>query len=143
MRWAAASMDGNFYTALVSQLNDPAKLMRWAMVPTDPRALELLMKTLNPQNYLKWVLAPTDPRVLQTTMAPMNPALYSGWMGAGMNPASYGKTWQGLAAYPYAYPAPNVVPMPMTAPLPMPAPAWPTMVPYGVAPQPAPPAAPR
>jgi len=136
MRWAAASMDGNFYTALVSQLNDPAKLMRWAMVPTDPRALELLMKTLNPQNYLKWVLAPTDPRVLQTTMAPMNPALYSGWMGAGMNPASYGNTWQGLAGYPYAFPTPNVMPMP--APVPMQAPAWPTMVPYGMVPQPAP-----
>jgi hypothetical protein len=64
-------------------------------------------------------------------------------MGAGMNPASYGKTWQGLAAYPYAYPAPNVMPMPMTAPVPMQAPAWPTMVPYGMVPQAAPAAAPK
>jgi hypothetical protein len=112
--------------------------MRWAMVPTDPRTLELVLKTANPQNYLKWLLAPTDPRVLQTAMAPMNPGLYTGWMGAGMNPASYGKTWQGFTAMPYGYPAPNVMAMP--APAPVAAPAWPTMVPYGMVPAPAAPA---
>jgi hypothetical protein len=135
MKWAAASMDGNFYTALASQLTDPAKLMRWAMIPTDQRTLELLMKTLNPSVPLKWMTAPADPRVLQTTMAPANPNLYMGWMGAGMNPASYGNTWKGFATYPYAYPAPSAMPMPAAVPMQSPV-AWPTGVPYGMIPPP-------
>lgn len=33
MRWQTASMDPNFYTALLTQLTDPGKMMRWAMAP--------------------------------------------------------------------------------------------------------------
>jgi hypothetical protein len=116
MNWMAAGMDSNFYTALAAQLSDPAKLMRWMMAPTDPKALEVLMKAVNPAVYLKWATAPADPRVVQTGMAPMNPNLYMGWAGAGMNPASYGNTWQGFATYPYAYPAGAAMPLPQAAP---------------------------
>jgi len=63
----------------------------------------------------------------------MNPNLYMGWMGTGMNPASYGNTWQGFTAYPY----PAQAAMPMQAPS-----AWPVMLPGGVAPPPAAPVAP-
>jgi hypothetical protein len=44
----------------------------------------------------------------------MNPALYPGWSATMMNPATYGQPWQGMATYPYAYPAA----VPMLAPPP-------------------------
>ena len=125
-KWMAAGANGNFNAALISQLSDPAKMMRWMMAPTDRRAMELVLKTLNPAMYLRWMTAPIDPRWVQAGMAPMNPALYMGWMGTGMNPATYGNAWTGFAAYPYAAP----VMMPMQAPN-----ALPVMVPSGTPPQ--------
>jgi hypothetical protein len=122
-KWMAAAANGDFNAALISQLSDPAKMLRWMMAPTDPRGLELLLKTLNPATNLRWMTAPIDPRLVQAGMAPMNPTLYMGWMGTGMNPATYGNPWTGFAAYPYA------------APVMMPMQALPATVPYGIPPQ--------
>jgi hypothetical protein len=94
-KWLAASLDPNFYTALLTQLSDPGKLMRWAMSPLDPKLLQMGMNTLNPNMYMKWMMSPLDPQALQLMMAPVNPNLYMGWLGASVNPKSYGPTWSG------------------------------------------------
>ena len=125
-KWMAAAANGNFNAALISQFSDPAKVMRWMMAPTDRRAMELLLKTLNPAMYLRLMTAPLDPRWVQAGTAPMNPALYMGWLGTGMNPATYGNAWTGLAAYPYATP----IMVPMQVPN-----ALQATVPYGTPPQ--------
>jgi hypothetical protein len=113
MKWLAASMDPNFYTALITQLTDPGKMMRWAMWPMDPKLLGLMLQPLNPNLYMKWLMSPLDPRALQLMMAPVNPNLYTGWLGAMINPASYGPTWSGFlnpASYNLAVPGGMTVP---------------------------------
>ncbi len=106
MKWLAATMDPNFYTAVLTQLSDPGKMMRWAMSPLDPKLMSMFLNTLNPNMYLKWMMSPLDPRALQLMMAPVNPNLYMGWLGASMNPASYGDMWKGFMTVPgYTMPA--------------------------------------
>jgi len=101
MKWMAASMDPNFYTALMTQLLDPGKMMRWMMMPMDPQMWNMTMQSLNPAMYMKWLTAPLDPRAMQLATAPINPALYTNWMGASMNPATYGSwgTWMNPNTY--------------------------------------------
>ncbi len=95
MKWLAASMDPNFYTAMMAPMIDPGKYMRWAMSPLDPQTMNMGMQTLNPAMYMKWMMAPLDPRLMQLSMQPLNPAMYTGWMGAAMDPKTYGSwgTW--------------------------------------------------
>lgn len=104
-RWTAASVDPNFYTALATQLTDPNKLVRWAMVPADPKLWNVMLNTLNPNTYIRWGMAGLDPRAwnLMGTMA--NPALYTGMTGAVINPNTYG---QGTNAWLTWKPAPTV-----------------------------------
>jgi hypothetical protein len=93
--------------------------MRWAMSPLDPKALQMLMKTIDPNVYVKWMMSPLDPRAMQLMTAPVNPNLYMGWMGASMNPGSYGDMWKG-----FLNPAGYTVPaMPTAAATPWAAPA--------------------
>jgi hypothetical protein len=101
MKWMAASVDPNFYTALITQLTDPGKMMRWMMSPMDPQLWNLMLQSLNPNIYLKWMMAPLDPRLLQLSMQPLNPALYTSWLGATLNPATYGSwgTWMNPNTY--------------------------------------------
>jgi hypothetical protein len=113
MKWLAASMDPNFYTALITQMTDPGKIMRWAMSPLDPKMWGLAAQPLNPNLYMKWAMSPMDPNAIQFMTAPVNPNLYMGWLGAMMNPASYGPTWAGFlnpANYGMAVPAGGVNP---------------------------------
>jgi hyperosmotically inducible protein len=90
MKWMAASMDPNFYTALATQWADPGKMMRWAMMPMDPKVWSMMMQGMNPGMYMKWMMAPLDPRAMSLAMQPMNPNLYTSWMGQAMNPQTYG-----------------------------------------------------
>ena len=112
MKWMAASMDPNFYTALMTQLTDPGKMMRWAMMPMDPKLLGMMMQGINPAMYMKWMTAPMDPRAMSLAMQPMNPNLYTGWMGQAMNPQTYG-TW-GNWMNPATYGVPGVGGAPTT-----------------------------
>ncbi len=57
MGWLAASMDPNFYNALVAVMTDPGKMMRWAMLPVDPKLWGMMMNSLNPGMYMKWMMA--------------------------------------------------------------------------------------
>jgi OOP family OmpA-OmpF porin len=91
LKWSAASLDPNFYTALFTQLSDPGKLMRWAMVPIDPKLWNMMLNTFNPNTYIRWGMAGLDPRAWNLMGNMANPALYTGMMGAIVNPNSYGE----------------------------------------------------
>jgi len=117
--WSQALMDPQFISAMTTVMTDPNKLMRWLMAPVDPRALGLLMNSLNPNTYLKFAGAALDPRTLNMATAPLNPSWYGGWLGNMANPQSYGPTMGNLLnvpayggqmgaavpAYPQAFPS--------------------------------------
>jgi outer membrane protein OmpA-like peptidoglycan-associated protein len=90
LKWAAATGDPNFYIALLTQLSDPGKLMRWAMLPVDAKLWNTMLSTLNPNTYIRWGMAGLDPRAWNLAGTMANPALYTGMMGAVVNPNSYG-----------------------------------------------------
>ncbi|MGQ9685885.1 MAG: OmpA family protein, partial [Thiobacillaceae bacterium] len=83
-------------TALLTTMTDPGKMMRWAMLPMDPKLWGMMLNTLNPGMYMKWLMAPLDPRAMQLMTAPFNPTVYLGWLGAGMDPKTYGPMWSGF-----------------------------------------------
>ena len=105
MKWSAATLDPNFYTALLTQLSDPGKLMRWAMVPVDPKLWNTMLGMFNPNTYIRWGMSPMDPRAWNLAGNVANPALYTGMMGAVVNPNSYG---QGTNSWLTWTPAPPV-----------------------------------
>jgi outer membrane protein OmpA-like peptidoglycan-associated protein len=105
LKWTAATLDPNFYTALLTQLSDPGKLMRWAMLPMDPKMWNLMLNGFNPNTYIRWGMAPLDPRAWNLMGTVANPALYTGMAGAIVNPNSYG---QGTNAWLAWKPAPAV-----------------------------------
>ena len=110
--WSQALMDPQFISAATTVMTDPNKLMRWLMVPVDPRALGLLMNTLNPNTYLKFAGAAIDPRTLNMATSPLNPNWYGGWLGNMANPQSYGPTMGNLLTMPgYGGQMGSVVPM--------------------------------
>ncbi|MGQ9685625.1 MAG: hypothetical protein ACUVT2_04865, partial [Thiobacillaceae bacterium] len=83
-------------TALLTTMTDPGKMMRWAMLPMDPKLWGMMMNTLNPGMYMKWMMSPLDPKAINLMVAPMNPNYYMGWLGAGMDPKTYGPMWSGF-----------------------------------------------
>lgn len=91
LKWAAATGDPNFYTAVLTQLSDPGKLMRWAMLPVDSNLWNTMLSTLNPNTYIRWGMAGLDPRAWNLAGTMANPALYTGMLGAVVNPNSYGQ----------------------------------------------------
>jgi len=93
MRWAAAMADPNLYTAMTTQMMDPGKMMRWVMMPLDPKWLSLGTQFFNPNFYMKWGASGIDPRTWNLMGTVMNPALYTSVAGAAMNPKSYGPMW--------------------------------------------------
>jgi outer membrane protein OmpA-like peptidoglycan-associated protein len=91
LKWTAAGLDPNFLTAVLAQLSDPGKLMRWGMVPLDPKLWGVLGNTLNPNTYIRWPMAALDPRAWNLMGTVANPALYTGMLGAVVNPNAYGQ----------------------------------------------------
>jgi len=85
-KWMQASMDPAFYAAMLATLSDPAKMMRWAMLPLDPRLWNLMLQMFNPNLYIKWGIAGMDPRAWQLVGNVMNPALYTSYLGAMVTP---------------------------------------------------------
>jgi outer membrane protein OmpA-like peptidoglycan-associated protein len=91
LKWTAAGLDPNFLTAVLAQLSDPGKLMRWGMAPLDPKLWGVLGNTLNPNTYIRWPMAALDPRAWNLMGTVANPALYTGMLGAVVNPNAYGQ----------------------------------------------------
>ncbi len=103
MKWIAAGLNPNFYTALVGQGLNPANYLPWLTAPVSPQAINLGMQALNPAMYGNWMAAPMSPQAVNTMMAPMNPNLYMNWLGAGMNPQTYG-SWGALGYSQVSFP---------------------------------------
>ena len=113
-RWMGAAVDPRFYAQMATQFANPGKMMRWVMLPMDPRMLQAAGQMVNPAQAMKWAMVPADPRLWSTAAnavnPAVNPAVYAGMAGAAMNPQSYGQTW-GAVAQPMR--APVAVSMPM------------------------------
>jgi hypothetical protein len=116
--WTTALMDPQFISATQTVVADPGKLMRWVMMPLDPKLLALAANALNPNVYLRLASAPLDPRVMNMATAPVNPNWYGAWMGGMASPQSYGPTMGTMLRAPYvAQPMPLQIPMmPMLMP---------------------------
>jgi outer membrane protein OmpA-like peptidoglycan-associated protein len=93
-RWVGGLLDPAFYLQNTWAMLDPAKVMRWMMLPLDPKFMQASVNMMNPNTYMKWMMAPMDPRVWGLMFAPMNPQLYGSIAGALVNPAGMGKEWQ-------------------------------------------------
>lgn len=92
--WVGGMMDPAFYLQNTWSMIDPAKMMRWMMLPLDPKFMQASINMMNPNTYMKWMMAPMDPRVWGLMFAPMNPQLYGSMAGALVNPAGMGNEWQ-------------------------------------------------
>jgi outer membrane protein OmpA-like peptidoglycan-associated protein len=92
-RWMGAAVDPRFYTQMATQMMDPSKMVRWVMMPADPRWMQVGGQMLNPAQAMQWGMAPADPRMAALAGKMVNPAAYAQMAGAGMAPQSYGATW--------------------------------------------------
>jgi len=90
LKWGNATVDPAFYNAALAILGDPGKLMRWTMLPLDPKLWGLLFNMFNPNLYIKWGVAPMDPRTWQIMGNILNPALYTSYLGAMADPNAVG-----------------------------------------------------
>lgn len=93
MKWGGAMMNPMWYTQMATSMADPGKMMRWAMLPMDPRMWNMGMQMMNPNLYVKWMMTPSDPRAMAIMFAPMNPQLYGSMMGGMFNTQNLGPTW--------------------------------------------------
>lgn len=119
MRWSGAMMNPMFATQMATQMADPSKMMRWAMLPMDPKMMNMGMQMMDPNLYVKWMMSPSDPRGMALMFAPMNPQLYGSMMGGMVSPQLVGgnkSTW-GTFMYP-AQPVVSVQPAaPVSSPI--------------------------
>lgn len=102
MRWGGAMMNPMWYTQMAVNMADPGKMMRWMMLPMDPKVWRMGMQMMDPNLYLRWMMTPTDPRAMSLMFAPMNPQLYGSMLGGVLNPQMVGgpnSTW-GTFMYP-------------------------------------------
>ena len=90
MKWATAMMNPMWHAQMATSMADPSKMMRWAMLPMDPRVWSMGMQAMDPNLYVKWMMTPTDPRAMSLMFAPMNPQLYGSMIGGMMNPDMVG-----------------------------------------------------
>ncbi len=93
MKWGGAMMNPMWYTQMATSMADPGKMMRWVMLPMDPKMWNMGMQAMNPNLYMKWMMTPTDPRAMSLMFAPMNPQLYGSMMGGVFNGQALGPTW--------------------------------------------------
>lgn len=93
MRWGGAMMNPMWYTQMATSMADPGKMMRWVMLPMDPKMMGMGMQMMDPNLYMKWMMTPTDPRAMSLMFAPMNPQLYGSMMGGVMNTKNMGYPW--------------------------------------------------
>ncbi len=122
LRWGGAMMNPMWYTQMALNMADPGKMMRWMMLPMDPKVWKLGMQMMDPNLYMKWMMTPTDPRAMALMFAPMNPQLYGSMLGGALNPQLVGgpnSTWGT-----FMYPAQPVVQVQGYAPVASPINVW-------------------
>lgn len=122
MRWAGAMMNPMYATQMATSMADPGKMMRWMMLPMDPKVMNLGMQMMDPNLYMKWMMTPSDPRAMSLMFAPMNPQLYGSMAGGMISPQLVGgnkSTWGT-----FMYPAQPVVQVQGAAPVASPINVW-------------------
>lgn len=88
-RWMGAAVDPRFYAQMATQMVDPGKMMRWVMLPMDPRVAQVAGQMVNPAQAIQWAMVPADPRLWNAAGNMVNPAAYAGMASVAMNPQSY------------------------------------------------------
>ena len=88
-KWAAALVRPDFYTAVNSTLFDPGRMMRWAMLPLDPKVWQVAGTAINPITWAKWPAFSADPRVQAFVAKALDPMTAEEWSRELANPRSY------------------------------------------------------
>ena len=101
-KWLGASATPEFYTQVNATLFDPGRMMRWVMLPLDPRPWNILFGAANPETWAKWLNAPFDPK----TQALFNKAADPGTWEALLRELQDPKNYPGAYASRQSIPAP-------------------------------------
>jgi hypothetical protein len=88
-KWANALAEPQFMTAVSATLFDPGKLMRWVMLPLDPKSWNLLLTAVHPETLGKWLNTPMDPRTQALLAKAADPNTPLRLLEALQDPASY------------------------------------------------------
>lgn len=88
-KWTRAATEPDFNTAVNAILFDPGRAMRWAMLPVDARAWQLLATAINPETGMKWLLAPWHPGTQALIAKALDPETALNWSRTLTDPASY------------------------------------------------------
>jgi outer membrane protein OmpA-like peptidoglycan-associated protein len=120
MRWSGAMMNPMFYTRMMTNMANPAKMMGWMALPMDPKMMEVGKLAMDPNTPMKFMMAPTDPRGMALMFAPMNPQLYGSMMGGSMVGGMMKNVMPGSNWGTFMYPAQPVVSVQPPAPMEIP-----------------------
>ena len=107
-KWATAAAEPDFYAAVDAILLDPERYMRWAGLPVDARAWNLLATAMNPETRVKWLTAPWHPGTQALIAKALDPNTALNWTRALADPANYpalkattASTYEGPRGNPY------------------------------------------
>jgi hypothetical protein len=78
-KWASALTQSVFYTALNATLFDPGRMMRWAMLPTNPKLWQVAGAAINPETWMKWLTLPGNPRLAALIAKAQDPMTAEDW----------------------------------------------------------------
>lgn len=78
-KWANGLAQPDFYTEMNTLLFDPGRMMRWAMLPTDPKVWHVAGKAINPETWLKWLTLPANPRLAALVAKVQDPITAEDW----------------------------------------------------------------
>jgi len=88
-KWAKAAAEPDFYTAVNAIVFDPGRTMRWAMLPVDARAWNLVATAISPETWVKWMTAPFQPKTQELIKKALDPETALKWSEALSNPQNY------------------------------------------------------
>lgn len=93
--WLRSAFDPEFQQAVGSLLFDPDRILRWAALPGDPRAWNLLASAFDPITLGNWLAAPGDPSTRALLEKAADPATFERWTRELTNPDNYAglTTW--------------------------------------------------
>jgi hypothetical protein len=78
-KWATALARPEFYTSVNNLLFDPGRMMRWAMLPTDPKVWQIAATAVNPSTWAKWLTLPGNPRLAALITKAQDPMTAEEW----------------------------------------------------------------
>lgn len=78
-KWTGALAQPDFYTAMTTTLFDPGRMMRWAMLPTNPKVWQVAGTALNPETWMKWLTLPAHPRLAAFIAKAQDPVTAEDW----------------------------------------------------------------